>query len=450
MTVKWVGGRRAGLGDMRADSTMLDNANRMMSDPNHWMIRQVGGGKVRAGVSINEHSAMALPAAFAAVKIIASAMAQVPCQLLRRREVAGRMVTLPATDHALYEIVSRRPNERMTSHRLRSTVFGHAAGWGNGYSEIERRRSGEVVGLWPLLPDRTAPRIESGQLVFDTNVENQRFIIPGADVLHFAGFGWDGYRGYSPIQQAREAIGLGLAAEAFGAGFFGNDAKSGGVLIHPGKLSDPAKGRVRDDFEKQGGLDNAHRIKVLEEGMKFVPTTIPPEDAQFLGTQEFTVAQVARIFGVPLFLLHSHEKATSWGSGLEQMMIAFVTFTLAGWAEAAEQEMDAKLLTDVERAAGYYFKFNLNAFLRGDTAARMAMYKEMIDSGWGNRNEVRLLEDMNPAEGLDDFLMPQNRQTVAQAQEAHDEAMAAKRRPPPVAAPAAPAAPEPEEEPANA
>jgi len=152
---------------------------------------------------------------------------------------------------------------------------------------------------------------------------------------------------------------------------------------------------------------------------------------------------------VPLFLLHSHEKATSWGSGLEQMMIAFVTFTLAGWAEAAEQEMDAKLLTDAERAAGYYFKFNLNAILRGDTAARMAMYKAMIDDGWGNRNEVRLLEDMNPADGLDDFLMPQNRQTVAQAQEAHDTAMEQKRRPP-GAPPAAPAAPEPEEEPADA
>lgn len=445
MTVNWIGGRRAGLMPMASTAELAAGGARLMSDPNHWMIRQVGGPKARAGVAVNEHSAMALPAAFAAVKIVASAMAQVPLQLMRRAPGAsGRMETRPATDHPLYEIMARRPNERMTSYKLRQTVFGHAVGWGNGFGEIERRRSGEVVGVWPLLPDRTSARLESSNLVYETQVDGKSFRLPSADVLHLSGFGWDGYMGYSPIRQAREAIGLGLAAEAFGAGFFGNDAKSGGVLIHPGKLSDPAKGRVREDFEKQGGLDNAHRIKVLEEGMKFVPTTIPPEDAQFLGTQEFTVAQVARIFGVPLFLLHSHEKATSWGSGLEQMMIAFVTFTLAGWAEGAEQEMDAKLLTAEERAAGFYFKFNLNAFLRGDTAARTAMYKAMILDGWGNRNEVRELEDMNPEEGLDDFLLPLNTQTVAQADEAHRRGMTATTNPP-----ARPATAQTEEEPTN-
>lgn len=402
-------------------------ARDLMSNPDHWMIRQVGGQRTRAGVAVNEHSALTLPAAYRAVAVIASAMAQVPCQLMQRlpSSVPNRTQSRVAYEHPLHQIVARRWNERQTSHRGRQTVFGHASGWGNGYVEIERRRSGEVVGLWPLLPDRTRPELRNDRLVYDTTVGSRNFTIDAADILHFASMGWDGLTGYSPIALARQAVGLGLAAEAFGAGFFANDAKSGGVLIHPGKLSDPAKGRVRDDFQSQGGLDQAHRVKVLEEGMKWIPTTIPPEDAQFLGTQEWTVAQVARMWGVPLFLLHSHEKATSWGSGLEQMSIAFVQYTLADWAVGAEQEMDAKLLTEAERAAGYYFKFNLTAYLRGDTAARMAMHKASIVDGWGNRNEARELEDRNPVEGLDDFLVPLNMQTVADAAAARERAAAA-------------------------
>jgi HK97 family phage portal protein len=414
MTAQWIG-RRGGVGQVSA-SVMGDAANRMLSDPDHWIVRQVGGGRTKAGVSVNEHSALTLPAAFAAVRIIAGAMSQVPLVLMRKRVGAGgRTIREHATDHPLYDVLKRKPNERTTSHRWRQTTFGHAAGWGNGYSEIERNGRGEVVGVWQLLPDRTAPELEGERLIYRTTIENRQFRIPAEDVLHFSGLGWDGYRGYSPIGLARQAIGLGLAMEEFGAKFFANDAKSGGVLIHPGKLSDPAKSRVRSDFEGQSGLDNAHRIKVLEEGMKFVPTTIPPEDAQFLASQEFTVAQVARMFGVPLFLLHSHEKATSWGSGLEQMGTAFVTYTLADWAVGGEQELDAKLLSDEERRAGYYFKFVLDGFLRGDTKTRTDKYKAGIQDGWMTRNEVRELEDMNPLDGLDEPLVPLNMTTAGDA-----------------------------------
>lgn len=444
MTGRWITrGGGAGLSGVARAGELSDAANRMLSDPNHWLIRQVGGGSTRAGVSVNEHSAMTLPAVYRAIAVIASAMAQVPCQLMQRTghsTLTGRTTSRAATEHPLYDVVAHRWNPRQTSHKGRQTTFGHAAGWGNGYVEIERTRGGQPVGLWGLLPDRTAPELVGDQLVYNTNINNRRFRLPSEDVLHFASMGWDGYVGLSPIALARQAVGLGLAAEAFGAGFFANDAKSGGVLIHPGKLSDPAKGRVRDDFEKQGGLDNAHRVKVLEEGMKWIATTIPPEDAQFLGTQEWTVAQVARMFGVPLFLLFSHEKATSWGSGLEEMSRAFVRWTLADWAVSAEQEMNAKLLTPAERAAGYYFKFNLNAYLRGDTAARRGMYKDGITDGWLSRNEARELEDLNPVDGLDDFLVPMNMQTVTDAEEARE----ARRNAPPPDFGAPPARPEPE------
>lgn len=436
MTARWI---TRGMAPTQA-GPLSDGAGRLMSDPNHWMLRQIGGGQTRAGVAVNEHSAMTLPAAYAAIRIIASAMAQVPCQLMQRtpsRAVAGRMESRAASEHPLYDVVAHRWNDRQTSHRGRQTVFGHAAGWGNGFAEIERTRGGQAVALYPLLPDRTTAQLADDRLVYDTTVNARNFRIPGEDVLHFAGFGWDGFTGYSPIALARQAVGLGLAAEAFGAGFFANDARSGGVLIHPGKLSGPAQNRVRDDFEKQGGLDNAHRVKVLEEGMKFVATTIPPEDAQFLGTQEWTVAQVARMFGVPLFLLHSHEKATSWGSGLEEMSRAFVQYTLADWAVGAEQELNAKLLSEAERAAGYYFKFNLNAYLRGDTAARRGLYKDGITDGWLSRNEARELEDRNPVEGLDDFLFPMNMNTLEDARQASADARQLRLTPPAPPVPAA-------------
>ncbi|WDS38313.1 portal protein [Caulobacter phage W2] len=398
--VRGSGSLMAAAGDL-TDQAVRRHGVGLMSDPNHWMVRQVGGARTRAGVPINEHSAMTLPAAFSAIRTIANAMAMVPCQLMRRaiNPATGRLETHPATDHRLFNVVARRPNERTTSHRWRQTTFGHAVGWGNGYSEIERNGRGEALGIWQLLPDRTAPELRDGNLRYRTTVENRQFSLPHDDVLHFAGMGWDGFTGYSPIALAREALGLGKATEAFGASFFANDARSGGVLIHPGKLSDPAKDRVRDGFENQGGLENAHRIKVLEEGMKFVPTTIPPEDAQFLATQEFTVAQVARMFGVPLFLLHSHEKSTSWGSGLEEMGNSFVTYTLANWAVSAEQEMDSKLLTEEERASGLYFKFNFNAFLRGNVTARTAFYKAAINDGWMDPDEAREKEDMNARGG---------------------------------------------------
>jgi len=442
VTGRWITRGGASLSGVASAGELSDGARTLMSDPNHWMVRHIGGGRTRAGVSVNEHSAMTMPAVFRAISVIASAMAQVPCQLMQRTAatVGSRTQSRAATEHPLYDVVAHRWNERQTSHKGRQTVFGHAAGWGNGFVEIERRRSGEAVALWPLLPDRTAPELTNDRLGYRTTVNNRQFLIPSEDVLHFASMGWDGYVGLSPIALARQAVGLGLAAEAFGAGFFANDAKSGGVLIHPGKLSDPAKGRVRDDFEKQGGLDNAHRVKVLEEGMKWIATTIPPEDAQFLGTQEWTVAQVARMFGVPLFLLFSHEKATSWGSGLEEMSRAFVRWTLADWAVSAEQEMNAKLLTPAERAAGYYFKFNLNAYLRGDTTARRGMYKDGITDGWMSRNEARELEDLNPVDGLDDFLVPMNMQTVTDAAEAR----VARRNAPPPDFGAPPPAAEPE------
>lgn len=382
-----------------------------VSDHRHWLVRAIGGGRSKAGPSVSEYTAMQLPVVYAAVSIIADTVAQLPLNLMRKR-ADGRGADV-ADDHPLQEVLHDSPNDHMSSSTWRSTVQHHVLLWGNGYSELEQNGRGETVAIWPLLPDRTMPRKDpEGVLRYRSNIAGRSHEIPAERVVHIPALGFDGYVGYSPLAKAREAVALGLAMEEFGAKFFANDAKSGGFLMHPGRLSDSARANLTNSpdkrtdaaagLQRQGGLDNAHKVKLLEEGMKFISTTIPPEDAQFLGSREFQIAEIARIFRVPLVMLSSHEKTTSWGTGIEQLMIGFVQWTIQPWVVRWEQELNRKLFTAAERHAGYVVKFNLNALLRGDMNARANFYEKMIRNKIMVPNEAREKEDMNPREGGDE------------------------------------------------
>ncbi len=371
-----------------------------------WILRAIGGGKTDAGVPVSEWTAITLPVVYACVSIIADNLAQLPLNVYRTLPKGGREI---AADHRLQAILHDSPNEDMSSFVLRQTVSHHALLWGNGYCEIERNRGGEPIGLWPLYPDRTRARKPNGErLRYESSINGQIVRLDPADVLHIPALGFDGYVGYSPVAVARQAIGMGLAMEKFGAKFFANDSKSGGFLQHPGKLGDEGVKNVATGFNAQGGPDNAFKIKVLEEGMKFIATTIPPDDAQFLSSREFQVAEIARIYRVPLVMLQSMEKSSSWGSGIEQMMIGFVVWTIQPWLVRWEQELNRKLLSDEERAEGYFIKFNLNALLRGDMKARGQFYKDLFGLGSINPNEIRALEEMNPYEAGNQFRVPLN------------------------------------------
>ncbi len=373
------------------------------SSPWGWFVRHVGG-KTHTGVSVNEHTALYLPIVYACINRIANPIASFPLRIYQN--VNGKRVEV--TEHPMSERLRLRPNDYMSARTVTKSNMLHALLWGNGYQEIERNVKGEAVGLWPLLPDRTRPRRVDDTVVFDTTIDGTGYRLDHRNVLHLMDQSQDGYVGLSQVALAREAMGLALAMETFGAKFFANDAKSGGFLMHPGKLGPQAmtnlagqKGKDRASgenpasrVERQGGLDNAHRVKVLEEGMKFVSTTIPPEDAQFLGSREFQIADVARIYDVPLVLVQSHEKSTAWGSGIEQLMIGFVRQTISPWVEGREQEMNWKLFTEEERAKGLYVKHGMQALLRGDMAARAAFYKALFEVGGISPDEIAELEDM--------------------------------------------------------
>lgn len=364
-----------------------------ISDPNHWFIRALGGGKTKAGPQVSEYTALHLPVVYACVNRISNPVARFPLKIFKPAKGGGAD---EVTDHPLSKRLSVRPNDFMSSRTLRKTVQGHALLWGNGYVEIERNNRGQAVGLWPLLPWNTHPRRENDRLIYQTTIGGQSHRIDYNDVLHIMDISQDGYVGQSPISLARQALGLALAMEEFGAKFFANDAKSGGFLMHPGNLGGEAQGRLKAQVGERSGLENAHRVKILEEGMKFISTTIPPEDAQFLGSREMQIAEIARLYDVPLVLLQSHEKTTSWGTGIEQLMIGFVRQTIEPWVHGWEQELNWKLFTEEERKRGYYVKFNMNALLRGDSAARAAFYKEMFSLAGITANQICALEDMDP------------------------------------------------------
>jgi HK97 family phage portal protein len=391
-----------------------------------WLVRMLGLGKTNAGVAISENTALYLPVVYACVNRIANPLANFPVHIV---QPDGKGGWATVSEHPMSQRLGLRPNDYMSSRTLRKTTQGHALLWGNGYQEIERNQKGEAVGLWPLLPDRTRPHRVEGVLEFRTNIDGRSFRLEHNDVIQVMDLSHDGYIGYSQVAIAREALGMAKAMEEFGGKFFLNDMKSGGFLMHPGKLSPRAHQNLRGPngekraspespvapLEAQGGLDNAHRVKVLEEGMKFIQTTIPPEDAQFLGTREFQIAEIARMYDVPLVMLQSHEKSTSWGSGIEQLMLGFIQNTVAPWVQAIEQEYAWKLFTEAERAKGLKVKFNMNAILRGDMEARSAFYKAMFELGM-TMNQILALEDMNGigAEGDVNFVS-NNVQTLERA-----------------------------------
>lgn len=391
-----------------------------------WLIRAIAGGKSKAGVPVSEWQALEQTSIWACVTLIADVIAMLPIDVYRRQDDQRD----PQPGHPVSQLLNDSMNDDMGASTVVRTLQMHTLLWGNGYAEIERTRGGDVNALWPLLPDRTRPQLSFAaglrQLSFTTNINGQSIGLPAANVIHLMGYSFDGICGMSPIHVARNAIGLGLAMEEFGSKFFANDAKSGGVLIHPGKLSDKAKENIADSFHggngKSGqgsgrGLDNAHRVKVLEEGMKFIPTSTTPEDSQFLGSREFQLAEAARLYRISLVLLSSLQGSTVWGTGIEQLMIGFVTWTLGPWIKRWEEELGRKLLTAEERAAGFYIKFNVNAMLRGDMTARSAFYKAGITDGWLTRNEVRAKEDLNGIPGLDEPLVQRNMMLAAMAGE---------------------------------
>lgn len=370
-------------------------------------------GRTNAGVIVSENTALNLPVVYACVNRIANPIARFPIKIMKPKD-DGSTGSEEVLDHPMSQSLGMRPNDMMSSRTVRKTMQGHALLWGNGYGEIQRNGAGQAVGIWPLMPWATKPLAENGVMKYRTQINSRDIDIPPEDVLHIMDLSQDGYVGQSQIRRGAQALGLAFAAEEFGSKFFSNDAKSGGFLMHPNKLSDAATANIQATQTK--GLEHAHKVRVLEEGMKWISTTIPPEDAQFLGTRAMQVAEIARLYDVPLIMLQETAGTTAWGSGIEQLMIGFVRQTIEPWVNAWEQELNWKLFTADERAQGYFIKFNMKALLRGDSAARGEYYNRLFQLGAFSPNRILELEDEEQIgpEG-DEHFVPAAMQTLTNA-----------------------------------
>ena len=292
----------------------------------------------------------------------------------------------------------------------------HLLLWGNAYAQIIRNGKGEIIALYPLMPNRmTVDRDDKGQLYYQYNtskddaptMKGSMVNLKPSEVLHIPGLGFDGLVGYSPIAMAKNAIGMAIACEEYGAKFFANGATPGGILEHPGTVKDPQ--RVRESWTSAfGGSSNANKVAVLEEGMKYTPISISPEQAQFLETRKFQINEIARIFRVPPHMVGDLEKSSF--SNIEQQSLEFVKYTLDPWVARWEQAIVRSLFSTDEKTQ-YFVKFNVDGLLRGDYQSRMNGYAIGRQNGWMSANDIRELENLDriaEEEGGDLYLINGN------------------------------------------
>jgi len=354
-------------------------------------------GGSTSGKTVTERSAMQMTAVYSCVRILAEAVAGLPLHLYRYNESGGKE---KAIDHPLYRLLHDEPNPEMSSFVFRETLMTHLLLWGNAYSQVIRNGKGEIIALYPLMPNRmTVDRDSKGQLYYKyttssdeaPTIDGTVVCLPPSDVLHIPGLGFDGLVGYSPIAMAKNAIGMAIACEEYGAKFFANGATPGGVLEHPSTIKDPQ--RVRESWQVAfGGSSNSNKVAVLEEGMKYTPISISPEQAQFLETRKFQINEIARIFRVPPHMVGDLEKSSF--SNIEQQSLEFVKYTLDPWVVRWEQSIQRVLLTPTEKET-YFVKFNLEGLLRGDYQSRMNGYAIGRQNGWMSANDIRELENLD-------------------------------------------------------
>lgn len=355
-------------------------------------------GGTSSGKNVNEQTAMQVTAVYSCVRILSEAIAALPLHTYKYKDGGGKE---KAIEHPLYYLLHDEPNPEMTSFVFRETLMSHLLLWGNAYAQILRNGKGEIIALYPLMPNRmTVDRAANGEIYYrySTNESDNvslkklsQVYLRKEDVFHIPGLGFDGLVGYSPIAMAKNAIGMALATEEYGAKFFANGASPSGVLEHPSTIKDPDK--LRESWNSLfKGSSNSHKIAVLEEGLKYQPIGISPNEAQFLETRKFQIDEIARIFRVPPHMVGDLEKSSF--SNIEQQSLEFVKYTLDPWVTRWEQSIQRSLLLKSEKK-DYFAKFNVDGLLRGDYQSRMSGYATGIQNGFLSPNDIRSLENMD-------------------------------------------------------
>lgn len=363
--------------------------------------------KSSTGIDVTPDSARRCAAVLACVRVLAETIAHLPFVLYRRTDGTGRT---RETNHPLFTLLHDSPNRWQTSFEFREMMMGHVLLRGNAYAQKVFDSRGQIIELVPLNPTKVTPKMSpTGDVLYEfRQSKGGTVLIPADEMFHLKGYASDGLVGVSPIAEARETVGLSIAAEEFGARTFKNDAQPGGVLEHPGKLGDEAIANLRKSMQDQhGGVHNARKYMILEEGMKWTRVGMSASDTQYIETRKFQLEEIARIFRVPPHLIGHLERATF--SNIEHQGLEFVTHTILPWLRRWEQAISSRLMSPAERKV-YYSEFLVEGLLRGDITVRYQAYAVGRQWGWLSADDVRRLENMDvlPEGQGEKYLLPLN------------------------------------------
>lgn len=378
---------------------------RSVSEPisNEDLAKYLDGKDSWSGIDVDRHSAMGIAAVWACVRVLSETLASLPVFLYRRIEKGKEK----AADHPLYDLLHIKPNSEETAFQFKETMMSHVVLQGNCYANKVTNGTGYVRELWPLSVEnvKEVKRV-NGELFYVYRDSGRDVLIPKAEMFHVPGLGYDGIRGYSPIELLKQQFGSAIASRRYGAEFFKNGGRPDGVLKHPGKLKDEAFKRLRDSWASaHSDWGSKSKTAILEEGADYQAVSIPPEHAQFIETMKFSVNEIARIFRVPPHLIADLDRATF--SNIEHQGIEFVVHTMRPWLVRWEQAITLQLIPEREQRE-YFAEFQVDALLRGDIQARYQAYRTGREMGVLSANDIRALENMNPIDGGDDYFVPMN------------------------------------------
>ena len=367
----------------------LEDPRMLLDDPASWDA-VMGGSWSDAGVRVNARTAIGQPAIWRALTLLSGDVAKLPLTPFRRSADGGK---LPATDLSGYRLMRRKANPLTTAFVFRRTMMFHALLNGNACAVILRDIYGEPQGLYLLDSGETSRAVIDGQGWYLSRIKGENVAIADDDVLHIMGLSNDGLWGHNLVEVMSEAFSLSMAARKFGSKFYSQGTQASGVLMVPGHFDEEkAKNTLAAWDKMQKGLSNAHKVALLQDGVKWQQLTITPEAAQGLQTRQFEIREIANVFGIPPHKL-GDDSATSYNS-LEQENANYLDESLDPWLTQWEHQCDNKLLSEAEQAADTFFEFNRNARLRTDAATRAEVYTKLFGTGGLSTNDILRRENM--------------------------------------------------------
>ena len=353
------------------------------------------------GKSVDSTSALGLSAVWGCTKVLSESIASLPLHIYERMADGDRLL---ADTHRLYFLLHNQPSKLYTSYTFIEYLVKSICLNGNGYAVINRDRNANIVSFTCINPTDVKILQEYGSLYY--NIKGYDELIPAEDIIHVKNLTNDGILGMSPIQYAAESLGWGIALQTYGNTYFGNGGMPSGTLESDKVLTTEAVERLRQSWDKAyGGVDNANKVAVLEEGIQFKPVSISNESAQFLASRQWSISEIARWYRVPPHLIQDLSKSSF--NNIEMQSMEFIQYTLTPLLKRFEQEFNSKVFKVNERNR-FYVEFNVNGLLRGDAKTRADLYTKAIQWGWMSINEVRRKENLNAIPDGDEHLVPMN------------------------------------------